>query len=173
LSNLAELKMLIRDEHIRSGESQKRLKWKFGQDVPEPLASPDPPAPPAPLAQGSSTSSDQHTDDSNPEDEGDETSDPATVDSDGEFASMIAEMERMVQQDEDPEADAERSDHEISISVTISGLFDFSKSWGVSELEVGRQNLNTETELAELIDKAGITDDGGLDSVTEAVLNGL
>ncbi|KAF8214925.1 hypothetical protein K438DRAFT_1749041 [Mycena galopus ATCC 62051] len=40
-------------------------------------------------------------------------------------------------------------------------------------LSFGCQNLNTEVELAELIDKTGISDDGGLDSVTEAVLNGL
>ncbi|KAF8207983.1 hypothetical protein K438DRAFT_2071500, partial [Mycena galopus ATCC 62051] len=161
LSNLAELKMLIRDEHIRAGESQKRLKWKFGQDMPEPEPQAPPPAPPTPSDQpdgGSDIEEDEDAVPSVPE---------------GEFALMIADMERMVQGDNDPEdEDGNEEVHNI-ISVKISDLFNFTKPWGVSELEVGCQNLNTEVELAEFIDKAGISDDSGLDTVTEAVLNGL
>ncbi|KAF8206702.1 hypothetical protein K438DRAFT_1756066 [Mycena galopus ATCC 62051] len=139
--------------NIFEQESQKRLKRKFGQDMPEPEPQAPPPAPPTP--------SDQP--DGGSDIEEDEDEDAVRSVPEGEFASMIADMERMVQGDNDPE------DEEIK----ISDLFNFTKPWGVSELEVGHQNLNTEVELAELIDKAGISDDGGLDSVTEAVLNGL
>ncbi|KAF7358759.1 DUF659 domain-containing protein [Mycena sanguinolenta] len=155
--------MLVRDEHIRFGESQKRLKRKFGETTDE--------APVIQIAQPATTQIPSvQSEDMEAEEEG---IDASTGQEDGAFASMATEMEQMLQQDEDL-ADLPTLP-EGNISVKIVDLFDFTKDWGHSHIEAARQSLAEEGELLELVDRGGVAEDGEdrLDPITEAVLRGF
>jgi hypothetical protein len=173
LSNLAELKMLVRDEHIRLGESKDRLKRKFGQDLPSDVIE----TPVVPPAERPETHSEIPAVEMEEPDQTIDPSSSADAAEEGEFASMAAEMEQMLQQDEDATDLPSLPGGNTCISVKITDLFDFSKEWGRSHIETARQSLAEEIELSELVDRgAVVSDDGGsvgLDPVTEAVLRGF
>ncbi|KAJ7781901.1 hypothetical protein DFH07DRAFT_728602 [Mycena maculata] len=123
LSNMAELKMLICDEHIRSGESKDRLKRKFGQDLAsdatESLAVTPVPERSVPRSESPVLESEEPA------------IDPSASREDGEFASMAAEMEQMLQLDEDPADLLSLPGENTHISVEIADLFNFSNTdWG-------------------------------------------
>jgi hypothetical protein len=161
LSNLAELKMLVRDEHIRLGESQSRLKRKFGEMTDE-----------ASVVQLPQLAAPQFSSVQSEEEDIEEGIDSSLGQEDGGFASMATEMEQMLQQDEDL-ADLPALPGG-SISVKIADLFDFTKDWGHSHIETAQQSLADESELLELAERGGMAEDGeGLDPITEAVLRGF
>lgn len=165
LSNLAELKMLVRDEHIRSGESKQRLKRKFGDSTSDSNTTTPPVAAPAPSSVTEPENPTAELESEEPE----PAIDPNLSGEQGEFASMASEMVQMLHQDEDP-VDIP-SLPEGNISIKIAELFDFSKDeWGHSHIQIARNSLNEEVELSELVDKGADGETIELDAVTEAVL---
>jgi hypothetical protein len=165
LTHLAELKMLIRDQHVQSGSVPTRLKRKFGALSEQLSPSPQPDLP----TTAETETTDVETEPSQDLDEIDETDE--TIDANDEFTSLAAQMEQMVDDDEDP---SDTPPSTTTITVTIKELFNMgSRDWVMTSQQGARRSIAEEMELYELMDRQSTALDGtslGIDSGTEAMM---
>jgi hAT family C-terminal dimerisation region len=189
LTSLAELKMHIRDEHIRDGETKARMKRFFGGAsatssaappsesaavIPQlGLQAPDTFAPLEPHTSGTDNSDMdidpvilQASDSTRTSlSSRNESSDA------NEFGSIVESFAKLVEGDED-DADVELSFH---VSTEICQLFDFRRDHWVSLHErSATRSLDEELELYELLDldAAGEADDSlEIDHTLDSILH--
>nr|GAT59231.1 predicted protein [Mycena chlorophos] len=169
LSNLAELKMLIRDEHVRKGNAKNRLRRKFAQAASEPVSAP---APTAPVPAANSADAEYEPE---PEPEANPEPGSTTPVPTSEFEALTEKLAEAVDNDEDPAADALPHPGNKHISITIHDLFNFDalQTW-IQEHETHAQNaLDEETALYELVDTGATVEDTTVevDATAAAVLD--
>jgi hypothetical protein len=188
LTDLAELKLLIRDEHRAAGKTKDQIKRKFGDVTPDAESAPIPSQPP-PLVPDSTASTSTA---SLPPQHQDVTtvfqtpltnsqSAPSSILQPGvpsnsepseEFITMMSQMAALADQDED--ADDLPSLPSQVLRVPIRDLFNFhSTDWVEMYRCTAKGSLAEEVELYELVDRDSTAVDGsavGLDPSTEAIL---
>lgn len=178
LTNLAELKMLIRDDHLNAGNAKDWLKRKFGKTV-DPVTTSALDSAAAATSSTPQSSESQHTSPAASGQPSNDTNfplDPSLnnpdIDPKNEFTSMMSQMEKMV--DTDKNVDGTPSFPAESISVTLADLFNFnSTDWVTICQRNARRSLLEEQELYELMDKDSAGLEGGqlgIDAHTEAVI---
>jgi hypothetical protein len=148
LTSLAELKMHIRDEHVRDGESKQRMKRFFGAKSSAPSAAPasttggEPHIPQQPPS--TETEMDENMMEIDPE-----LQPPGDSDATNEFNNITELFAKQTGQD-DGDGDGRMPS---VISIKISELFNFTnKSWIPAQERSASRSLDEELELYELLD---------------------
>ena len=155
LTSLAELKMHIRDEHVRSKETKERMKRFFGATTATTTnaASTSAPSPvdlqpPATLEQPLVSATDSEIMDLDLDPSLDPAILQASDDTRNDFGRVVDSFVRLTKGDEDNE-DTQTSE----MTIQICQLFDFGSSHWVSQHErSASRSLDEELELYELLD---------------------
>jgi hypothetical protein len=150
LTSLAELKMHIRDEHVRDGEIKQRMKRFFGAKTSAPSAAPAstiiPRVPQQPSTSPASPSTAEMETDGAMEIDPEL---PSPGDASNEFNHITGSFARQTGEDDD-DGDGQMPS---VISIEIAKLFDFTnKSWIPSHERSASRSLDEELELYELLD---------------------
>lgn len=183
LVSLAELKMHIRDEHVRNG-AKSRLKRHFGapQDVspptvdpttssfnlpqsattgPEPLSTASATVSPTlrPLAQQDPSATENPHLAPQPgleEDSAGNTNQSDIHNLAQQFLKLVEEERRLELEEEREQQSNRRGNSSGTLKVTIADLFDFSRDYWVSTFQkVAAKSLEEEEELFELLMQSG------------------
>ena len=150
LSSLAELKMHIRDEHLRNGKVKDRMKRLFGR-AQEPQTG-TPWAHPVPRQLPTQTTLATNEPEMDIDDATPVEIDPESLSQDGvagEFNQIIESFGRLARDDEDDGIEEMPS----LISITIANLFNFgNRDWIPQHERTASRSLDEELELYELVD---------------------
>lgn len=163
LTNLAELRMHLRDEHIRNGTAKDRLRRKTtSHNTEEPSEDPEPPH------SHSTQTVPENTSTANIESEGtpDTESESRSTSS---FTNIVNRLIQQVEEDEDEDEVAPGNIH-----VKVANLFNYAnRHWTRVVEKIAFRGLGEELELYELVEldaDGELEPSDGVDSMTEATL---